>query len=271
MDSTAIIVSIALGIVLELLLYFGLRRIGRMTAVSAAVLVSLAVLLVYLPYALLNWPGADVVAIHLALYLIVAYMLAIAGGREVEGKKGWHWAPALIIAFFALVVGMNVVFLGVAQKGITGIFAHMLPKPDAGEVADSRFPGTVSHDYQMKEAQYNAYLEQVEEQRQRGWDVHKGWEAQPMVDQPAVFLVTVQDAAGEPVTGAKVSGRFLRVSNSAFDQAFEMTEVSPGRYRLETLLPLPGLWQLVLEVRKGDALHEIRAITSVQGPAKAAS
>ena len=271
MDSTAILISIGLGIAAELLLYLALRRVGRMTARSAGVLVALAVLLVYIPYAMLAWPGADVFAIHLALYLIVAYMLAIIGHRQGDGKKGWHWAPALIIAFFALVVGMNVVFLGVADKGITGIFAQLLPEPRSGEVADSRFPGTVAHDYQKKEALYNAYLQQVEEQHQRGWQVQKGWEAQPVVDQPAVFLVRVQDAAGQPVEGATVSGRFLRTSNSAYDRAFEMTEVVPGSYRLETRLPLPGLWQLVLEVRRGEELHEIRALTSVQDPAKAAS
>ncbi len=264
MHTTAIILSLAIGIALEVLLYLGLRRIGRMGAVSAGAVVAVAALLLYLPYALLSWPGADVVAIHLALYLVVAYMLAIAGGRPTEGKRGWHWAPALFIAFFALVVGMNVVFLGVAEKGITGIFAQLLPKPDGGEVADSRFPGTVSHDFQKKEALYNAYLEQVEEQRQRGWQVRKGWQAQPVVDQPAVFLVEVVDAQGQPVSGATVSGRFLRTSNSAFDFAFAMSEVAPGRYRLETRLSQPGLWQLVLEIRRGEELHEIRALTSVQ-------
>lgn len=272
MGSTTIIVSIALGIIAELLLYLGLHRFGRMASRSAAVLVALAALLVYLPYAMINWPGADVVAIHVALYLVVAYMLGIVGGREGNDKtKGWHWAPALIIAFFALVVGMNVVFLGVADKGISGIFTQMLPAPESGNVADSRFPGTVAHDYQKKETQYNAYLEQVEEQRQRGWQVRKGWLAQPVVNQPAVFVIEVTDAEGRPIEGAEVAGRFLRTSNSAFDQDFEMSEVEPGHYRLETNLPLPGLWQLVLAVRLGDALHEIRAMTSVKDLPKAAS
>lgn len=271
MHTTAIILSIAIGIVLELLLYLGLRRVGRMSALSAAVVVSLGVILLYVPYALLSWPGADVFAIHLALYLVVAYILAIAGGRPVEGKRGWHWAPALFVVFFVLVVGMNVVFLGVAEKGITGIFAHLLPPPDGGKVADSRFPGTVSHDYQQKESLYNDYLEQVEEQRRRGWQVRKGWQGQPVAKQPAVFLVEVHDAAGKPITGATVKGRFLRTSNSDFDFPFEMSEQAPGRYRLETRLPLPGLWQLVLEIRQGEDLHEIRALTSVKDQAKAAS
>lgn len=271
MDSTSIIVSIALGILGEVVLYKLLRKAGRMTAGSAALVVALAVMLAYIPYAMLHWPGADVVAIHLALYLIVAYLMAVVGHREGEPKRGWHWAPAIIIAFFALVVGMDVVFLGVADRGISGIFAELLPPPDDGKVVDSRFPGTVTHDYQKKEALYNQYLEQVEEQRKRGWQVRKGWQARPVVNQPAVFLVKVVDAKGKPVAGAHVSGRFLRTSNSAYDFKFEMQETAPGDYRLETRMPLPGLWQLVLQVRRGDDLHEVKALTSVLAQDKAAS
>lgn len=271
MNTTAMILSIVIGIGVELLLYLALRRIGGMPARSAGVIVALAALLLYVPYALLKWPGADVFAIHLALYMVVAYILAIAGGRSVEGKRGWHWAPALFVAFFALVVGMNIVFLGVAEKGITGIFAQLLPEPRSGEVANSRFPGTVHNDFQKKEALYNDYLQQVEEQRARGWQVRKGWQAQPIAMQSATFLVDVTNAAGEAITGAAVRGRFLRTSNSDFDVAFAMTEVAPGRYQLETQLPLPGLWQLILEVRLGESVHEVRALTSVVDPAKAES
>lgn len=263
MSATDMLLGISVGMVAELVLYLLLRRVGRMSSKSAAVIVALAVLLVYIPRAMLTWPGADVFAIHLALYLIVAYILGIVGHRRSEAK-GWHWAPALIITFFAFVVGMNVVFLGVAEQGISGIFAELLPAPKSGDVVDSRFPGTVSHDFQKKEAQYNAYLQQVEEQHQRGWQVQKGWQAQPLEGQPAVFLVSVQDRQGAPVTGATVSGRFLRTSNSEYDFDFTMTETAPGRYQLETRLPLPGLWQLVLQIRHDEALHEIRAITSVQ-------
>ena len=48
-----------------------------------------------------------------------------------------------------------------------------------------------------------------------------------------------------------------------------MTEIAPGDYQLESVLPLPGLWRLVLTIRRGDEVHEIRAITSVLDPDKA--
>jgi nitrogen fixation protein FixH len=158
----------------------------------------------------------------------------------------------------------NIVFLGVAEQGITGLFARLLPEPQGSEVVDSRFPGTVSHDYQEKEALYNAYLRQVEQQRARGWQVRKGWQYAPVTGQPATFVVAVADRDDRPVTGAKVAGRFLRTSNSRDDFDFAMAEVAPGEYRVTLEMPLQGLWNLVLQVRRGNDLHEVRATTSVQ-------
>jgi len=204
-----------------------------------------------------------VFAIHLAIFLTAAYVLATVGGHQ--GRRR-HWAPLFIGGFFAAVVGWNVVFLGVAEQGITGVFARLLPEPGSGSVADSRFPGTVPHAYQEKEALYNAYLEQVREQERRGWQVRKGWAEPPRAGESAVFLVEVLDPAGRPISEAEVSGEFLRTSNSAYDFDFRMMPTGGGRYRLETELPLPGRWDLVLQVRLGEALHEVRAHTTAGAP-----
>lgn len=260
MSASAMLVGIGGGVLAELLLFLMLQRLFRLDSKAAAMAVALLAILIYVPWAILTWPGADVFAIHLAIYLTVAYALGMVGGRV---GRGWHWAPALIVGFFVIVIVTNVVFLGVAEQGITGLFARLLPKPQGSEVVDSRFPGTVSHDYQEKEALYNAYLEQVEVQTARGWQVRKGWLYKPVVDQPATFIVVVSDRDQRPVSGARVSGRFLRTSNSRDDFAFEMSEVAPGEYRSELRMPLHGLWELVLQVRRGEDLHEVRAETSV--------
>ena len=125
------------------------------------------------------------------------------------------------------------------------------------------FPGVISHDFHKKEALYNQYLQQVERQRQRGWQVQKGWLDEPVVDQPAVFRVAVRTREGEPLVGASVTGQFLRPSTSKLDVAFELAEASPGVYESKLTLPAAGNWNLVLQVRKGEDLHEIRAGTRV--------
>lgn len=260
MTASAILLVIGGGVIAEVVVFFLLRALLGLSGKAGAMAVGLLALLVYVPWAILAWPGADIFAIHLAIYLTVAYALGMVGGSV--GRQ-WHWAPALIVGFFVVVIATNVVFLGVAEQGITGVFARLLPEPRGAEVADSRFPGTVSHDFQKKEALYNDYLQQVEAQQSRGWQVRKGWLYRPVAGEPATFMLTVSDRDGGPVTGAEVSGRFLRTSNSRDDFDFSMVEGAPGEYRAGLEMPLHGLWQLVLQVRRGDDLHEIRAETSV--------
>lgn len=258
--ATQLLAGMGIGILLEIVLFVVLTRGFRIAGKSVGMVLALLVLLLYVPYGILTWPGADVFAIHLAIFLTVAYGLGVIGGSV--GKR-WHWAPILIVAFFTLVIATNIVFLGVAEQGITGLFARLLPAPRDAEVVDSRFPGTVSHDYQEKEALYNAYLRQVEQQQARGWQVRKGWQYAPRVGQPATFIVAVKDRDGVPLSGAEVDGRFLRTSNSREDIGFTMHEAAPGEYRVTLAMPLHGLWDLVLQIRRDGELHEVRAQTSV--------
>jgi hypothetical protein len=44
---------------------------------------------------------------------------------------------------------------------------------------------------------------------------------------------------------------------------FNLAEGDPGVYETEVKLPQPGTWNLVLQIRKGDDFHEIRANTAV--------
>lgn len=256
MPASTLLFGIGAGALAEALLFFLLRHLFRLDGKSAGLAIGLLVLLIYVPWPILNWPGADVFAIHLAIFLTVAYALGMVGGQV---GRGWHWAPALIVAFFVLVVVTNVVFLGVAEQGITGLFATLLPKPRDSQVVDSQFPGTMSHDFQEKEALYNDYLRQVELQRARGWQVRKGW-----LSQPVTFAVAVSDRDGRPASAAAVSGRFLRSSNSRGDFDFAMSESAPGEYRAKLQMLLHGFWELVLQIRRGEDVHEIRAATSVE-------
>ncbi|OOY99922.1 FixH family protein [Solemya velum gill symbiont] len=260
MNTTGLLAVIGLGVLLELLLYLVLRFLTRLDSKAMTVVLVLAVIGVHIPWTLLNWRGGDVFAIELGIFVVLAYVLGIVGHRS---GTSWHWGPAIIVAFFAMVIAVNVTFVGLAETGITGIFAKLLPQPKSAQVADSRFPGTVPYDYQKKEALYNQYLKQVEEQQARGWRVRKGWRTAPVVGQPQLFLLEVRDAEDQPVSGATVSGTFIRPSNSEHDFSFSMRPDSPGFYVVELEMPLPGVWNLVVTIdRQGDT-HEIQATTSV--------
>ncbi|WP_399360640.1 hypothetical protein [Thiohalobacter thiocyanaticus] len=43
-----------------------------------------------------------------------------------------------------------------------------------------------------------------------------------------------------------------------------MQAISPGLYRAELVLPVGGVWTLDLTIRKGEAVHHLRARTTVE-------
>jgi hypothetical protein len=56
---------------------------------------------------------------------------------------------------------------------------------------------------------------------------------------------------------------FLRASDPRQDQAFVMSEPSPGVYRVELNLPAPGLWSLLLRIEHAGERFELRGSTTV--------
>ncbi|CDI01286.1 conserved membrane hypothetical protein [Candidatus Competibacter denitrificans Run_A_D11] len=253
------------GVVLILLANWLLVRFGGKSANYAATLVALVTVGLYVPYAILRWPGGDRFALHLAIFLLTSLGCGIlfrANGRN----EALHWGPAVISGFFVLVAVSGALFAIVAERGITPSLSRWLfPATSSGREVTSVFPGVISHDFQKKEALYNDYLQQVEAQRQRGWQVRKGWLNEPLVDVPTVFRVAVQTREGQPVTEAEAGGEFLRPSDSKRDMPFKLTETEPGLYQSTVTLPLAGRWNLVLRVRRGEDIHEVRAVTEILG------
>lgn len=268
---TTLLIDLFVGIVAIALLFIALYRFSPLGGKQSAAVTALAVIGVYVPYAIVSWPGADVFSIHLAIYLVVTYILGVIVSQRDKGARGrgkwFHWGPAVIVMFFTTIVAVDSVLIVIAQKGMgPEVTRWLLPKPRyaEGPGVHSFFPGTVPHDYQNRADDYNAYLAQVKRQRARGWQVHNGWVGTPVVGAPSVFRLTVKDRHGAPVSGATVKGTFMRPSDVSKDQRFVMQEVGSGVYQVSMRMPVPGIWDLILEVRRGADLHELRGTTTVQ-------
>ncbi|PIE82852.1 MAG: hypothetical protein CSA09_04695 [Candidatus Contendobacter odensis] len=256
--------SLALGTALIVLANVVLVRFIHVSAKQAAAVMVLVILGLYVPYAILFWPGGDVFAIHLAIYLMASFVCAILLGARVEGQR-LCWEPVAISGFFIFVVMSGAVFIAVAEHGLPPSVRDWLLPDKAGQRGImSSFPGVVSHDYHKKESLYNQYLKQVERQRQRGWRVRKGWvHSAPRVNEATPFRVAVETRDAVPVTGARVTGMFLRPSSNKLDVGFDLPEIAPGIYEASIALSVVGHWDLVLQIRKDEELHEIRARTRV--------
>jgi nitrogen fixation protein FixH len=257
-----VLLGLALGAGLIVLANLLLARFARMSARQAATVTALTTLGLYVPYAILRWPGGDIFAIHLAIYLLASLACGVLLSARVGGQA-LHWGPAALIGFFIFVATSGAVFIAVAEHGLPASLAWLLPETHSQREVTSFFPGVVAHDFHKKESLYNRYLQQVEQQRQRGWQVQKGWLNEPVVDEPALFRVVVRTREQEPVTGATVAGQFLRPATRKLDLNFTLQETEPGVYESKVALPAAGRWNLVLRIGKDEDLHEIQANTSV--------
>ncbi|MFQ5643750.1 MAG: FixH family protein [Thiogranum sp.] len=265
--------ALPLSAVAEVLVFLLMYRLTPMNGKQAALVVALLSVAAVVIYSMWNWPGADVLAMYVAVLAVTAYLSGIVShAREHRQASGrwFHWGPAVIIIFFVVLLALDGVLVVISSQGLPGPVAdYLLPEATQRQQVSSVFPGTVARDYQKKESLYNEYLEQVKRQEQRGWQLKKGWLADPVAGRPAPFQVQVSEAGGTPLQFAQVSGVFQRPSDSRLDYSFTMQEIEPGLYRVILALPEPGTWNLVLTVKRGAQLHEVHASTSVAEASRA--
>jgi len=258
--------SLPVGLVLETLLFFLLYRLSPLNGVQAALVGLLLTLAIFLPYSLLHWSSIDVFVLHIAVFTVAAYLAGVVtrGGKDV--RRRFHWAPALIVLFFVVIIVVDSVFVTMSVRGLPDSLQEaILPVPRGEHRISTIFPGVVPDNNYQKESRFNAYISQREDQKARGWVIRKGWlQGTPSVGQEAVFQVQLQDKQSHPLTGLTLKGRFLRPADSRLDLDFSMNEVAAGIYRVAIALPVAGVWNLQLNALDGETqLYEIKASTTI--------
>ncbi|MDX2274609.1 MAG: FixH family protein [Hyphomonadaceae bacterium] len=141
--------------------------------------------------------------------------------------KGWH-VLALMLAFFGLVITVNIVF---------AVFAV------------GSFPGEEGQSPYQQGLRYNETLAERHEQAALGWRASADLE--PAGAGGAAVIVTMLSRTGHPLDGLAVDGALRWPTDAARDQELNFTPVGQGRYRA-ALDALPsGNWRL--EARASDA------------------
>jgi nitrogen fixation protein FixH len=276
MNNFPLVTTLGLGSLLAFFLYFVFFKVIHLGGKISALATAAAMLLAYVPLAVIYWAGIDVFAIHFAFFMMVPYGLGIINGvheerREKEGAafdKGMHWIPALIIIFFILVAVVDSFIISSATSGLESTLAKVLlpqaKSADVGKHISSQFTGAVSNNNQDEEKQFDEYVLQLKEQRQRGWKISGKWEQPPpMMNQPAIFTFTAKNKLGEAITGATVTTDFRRSSDMKQDSLVSFKETGAGIYSASVTLPLAGCWMMKVLLKKGDDEHEIKGETEI--------
>ena len=136
--------------------------------------------------------------------------------RPPFAVKGWHVAVG-VVAFFSLVVGVDMSFLVIAYR------TH---------------PGQVEAKPYETGLIYNAELERLRAQDELGW--RAGAEATP-----AGLAVVVEDRAGRPLSSLTVSAMVQRPATEQGRTQIRLMETDPGRY--EATIPRSGAWDVRID------------------------
>ncbi len=134
----------------------------------------------------------------------------------------------MLIAFFGVVIGVNVVMAKLAIQTLPG--------------------NEDDHAYSAGLA-YQNEIAAARDQDARNWKVDA--HVQRGADGGAILQVEARDKDGKPLSGLKFEGRFERPTDRRADlPAVALAETGIGIYRGGTSAIAPGQWDLVLE---GDA------------------
>jgi nitrogen fixation protein FixH len=146
--------------------------------------------------------------------------------KPLTGRK----VLAILIVFFAVVIGVNVYMATVAIA--------TLPGTDV----DSAYSASLGYEKEITAAHA---------QEARRWHVDAHVERDK--DGGAIVQVAARDSSGKPVSGLTFQGRLERPADKRADLSVELAEVGVGIYRGKAATVAPGQWDLVLE---GDARGE---------------
>ncbi len=143
-----------------------------------------------------------------------------------------------MVAFFAVVIGVNVIFI---------------------TRAISTFPGEEVHRAYTRGAAYNETLEARARQAERGWTASIGFAPW---GEDYVLVVELRDADGQPLGGLNVNTMLERPATTALDRSVTLEDAGDGRYVAALTGVDAGAWnvRVATEFSDGAAFEARRSL-----------
>lgn len=239
------------GLAAVLVLYVLGGALRSLPPILRALLAGLIPLLGYFALIVGRWPGLDVVAMHISVFLAAGLVLHAVTQLRRRSAGRMHWAPKLLTAFFVGLVVVNGSLLYIATKGLPEPLARWWLGSEGGAVR-SGFSGVVEHGQGAAKA-VSSELSQAHRESELGWQVELsglgGDEAARAV------RVRVQDRTGLPVDRIDAELRLLRPGAAEPALTLPLGALDPGTYGGVLRLPAGGRWLVELRLLRDDKLH----------------
>ena len=256
------------GMLLLIALFFILRRC-RVALYWAGVISALLVLLGYLLLSQQHWPGGDVLAIHLVVYLATAGVLVAFSQMQAKQNaipqgnarqpSAMHWAPKLIIGFFVFLALLNALLLSLSMNGLPAGLSQLFLPNAAQKQVNTAFPGVMPHD---KNKSYEPHLNQLAKQRALAWAVDTSGLQTLRPGQPSQIAIHIKDKQGQPLTDAQVRLDLWRIADSRDDLSLPLKPIAPGHYAAQWQ-PIAGRWMSLLSIQRGDDEYSVKASINI--------
>jgi nitrogen fixation protein FixH len=249
------------GLAAVLLLYAAGGYVRSLQPVLRALLASLLPLLAYFVTIIGRWPGLDVVAIHISVFLAAGLVLHVLTQFRRRSGGHIHWVPKLLVAFFLGLVVINASLLYIATKGLPGPLARWWLGGEGGAVY-SGFSGVVTHGQDAAKA-VSAELSQSYRESRLGWQVDvDGLDADTAA---RTVDVRVRDRTGLPVARVDAGLRVLRPGAAEPSAVLSLPPLDAGRYGGVLSLPAGGRWLVELQLSQ-DGQVQYRQTWEVVAP-----
>lgn len=248
------------GLVAVLALYAAGGAIRGLPPMLRAVLAGVIPLIAYFVLIVGRWPGLDVAAMHISVFLAAALVLFALGQFRRRSTGRMHWVPKLLTAFFIGLVFLNATLLYIATKGLPEPIGRWWLGSDGGAVY-SGFSGVVAHGQNAAKA-VSSELSETHRESLLGWQVElSGLDATGTV---RPIQIRVRDRTGLPVDRVAAELRLLRPGAAAAALTVPLYPDGAGVYSGVLRLPAAGRWLAELRLTQDGVMqyHSIRELAA---------
>ena len=236
------------GVVAVLALHWMLGRAGMPNywrGVISAAIPTFA----YAAYSTVDWPGLDVVAIHVAVFLAAATVMTLLAGSKRKAGSRIHWIPKVMMGFFAILFVVDAAFVTTSTNGLPPQLASLfLPKAKDHPVYTG-FSGVTEHNEQAAAA-VNQHLKKLSLEQELGWDVEVvGLKTLKAGGLKNPLRMRLLDRQKHPMPDAQITVEIFRAGNVDTLPPVQLIPVSAGEYAGAISVPEAGLWvaRIVIE------------------------